>query len=416
MCHRNASQQGPFITTTESHVNSASSAARLRYWEIEPYFKCPVVGMCLTQDEQKRVLKKSGINTKKATPFMIHELCVAGADEESPLSRKLDALLNRKFSSQIQGLTHLDERTLLDEWQRAFRTGGFAGAFWAMVTRRDLSPETRRHIFGAVHMSMHENAGEMGKLRRRITMEKGKAEELQKKARELASEAGSLKQENRRLDSVCEMLKRRISTLEKEKDGFETECLKLKNRRGVDELETSISKLETEKREITIKYKKLQNNFTELEKKNQALAQNLEKEMDELEEFRAETRRVMEEMAQMNRCDQACPSFDLCQKRILIVGGMSRMEDLYRRFIENSGGVFDYHDGYVKRGVRTLEERLKRADIVLCPVSCNSHAACSVIKNMGKKHKKPVHFLFNSSLNALSQALSQKGEDHGIRH
>jgi len=36
---------------------------------------------------------------------------------------------------------------------------------------------------------------------------------------------------------------------------------------------------------------------------------------------------------------------DLSQMRILIVGGLPKMELLYRRLIEESGDMFDYHNG-----------------------------------------------------------------------
>jgi hypothetical protein len=81
------------------------------------------------------------------------------------------------------------------------------------------------------------------------------------------------------------------------------------------------------------------------------------------------------------------------------------MESLYRELIESSGGVFEYHDGYMKKGVKGLECRLRRADVVVCPVSCNSHAACSIVKNLAKKHNKTVHMLANSSLSAVSQVI-----------
>jgi hypothetical protein len=92
-----------------------------------------------------------------------------------------------------------------------------------------------------------------------------------------------------------------------------------------------------------------------------------------------------------------------------MVGGITRMESLYRELVEGCGGVFEYHDGYVKKGAKCLEGCLKRADMVICPVNCNSHAACSIVKNLGKKHNKPVHMLSNSSLSAVSQVIW--GED-----
>jgi hypothetical protein len=81
------------------------------------------------------------------------------------------------------------------------------------------------------------------------------------------------------------------------------------------------------------------------------------------------------------------------------------MEALYRALIESSGGIFEYHDGYMKKGFKLLEGRLRRADVVVCPVNCNSHAACSAVKNLAKKHNKTVHMLDNSSLSAVSQAI-----------
>lgn len=48
-----------------------------------------------------------------------------------------------------------------------------------------------------------------------------------------------------------------------------------------------------------------------------------------------------------------------------------------------------------------------RADMVLCPVNCNSHGACLLVKKMCKKHKKALHIMPNFSLNAVSRVLSQ---------
>ncbi len=96
-----------------------------------------------------------------------------------------------------------------------------------------------------------------------------------------------------------------------------------------------------------------------------------------------------------------CP----CGKRVLIVGGIERMETRYRQVIEKEGGILDYHSGNMQGGVKKLERCLQRADIVLCPVSCNSHGACAMVKRLGKKHKKPVHMMPNFSLYAISRAL-----------
>jgi len=65
----------------------------------------------------------------------------------------------------------------------------------------------------------------------------------------------------------------------------------------------------------------------------------------------------------------------------------------------------------MKKGVKKLENSLRRSDMVLCPVNCNSHAACSIVKNLGKKHNKPVYMLTNSSLSAVSQVIKEDIND-----
>ena len=74
-------------------------------------------------------------------------------------------------------------------------------------------------------------------------------------------------------------------------------------------------------------------------------------------------------------------------------------------FIEGGGGVLDYHNGSLQSGARQLERSLRRADIILCPVNCNSHGACIKVKNLAKKHKKTFYMLPNGSLSTISRLL-----------
>ena len=98
-----------------------------------------------------------------------------------------------------------------------------------------------------------------------------------------------------------------------------------------------------------------------------------------------------------------CPAFNFCRKRVLMVGGIDRMERHYREFVEGCGGTFEHHTGVMKNGAKQLKNSMLRADVVLCPIRCNSHAACCQVKKLGKKLNKPIYMLSNFSLNALSQ-------------
>ena len=80
------------------------------------------------------------------------------------------------------------------------------------------------------------------------------------------------------------------------------------------------------------------------------------------------------------------------------------------------GGVLDYHNGSLQGGTRQLERSLRRADIILCPVNCNSHGACIKVKNLAKKHNKTFYMLPNGSLSTISRLLgSESARQEGER-
>lgn len=106
-----------------------------------------------------------------------------------------------------------------------------------------------------------------------------------------------------------------------------------------------------------------------------------------------------------------CSDFDFGGKKVLVVGGIDRMESSYRELVETCGGSFEHHTGVMKNGAQKLKNSLVRADVVLCPVRCNSHTACQQVKKLGKKFNKPVFFLANFSLNAVTQIMGGRSED-----
>lgn len=396
--------------------SSSGSRERRRFWEIDSHFKCPLVGMCLSLSEQRQLLKKAGVSLKGKTPFMIHEVLVACSDRQNPLSKKVDDRLDRKYSAEREGLAGLDEVAFREAWEASFASGDFHGALWTAVTRPDLSLETRREIFGAVHMAMHETGNEAARRAKEAGLCKRSAEEHRQRHLEIRGEYRTLKREHKRLRAAFSELERKQVHLEARNDELDAERRELRDRNRLPEIEQRVSELEAETERLRKRSERRASRIRVLETEKEKLSETLERERAAFERFQTEARGIMEQVRGMSRCDETCPSFDLCRKRILMVGGLTRMEELYRRFIEESGGIFEYHDGKVKRGVKGLEDRFKRADVVLCSVSCNSHAACSAVKTMAKRHNKPVHYLASSSLNAVFQALAGNGGAGAPQH
>lgn len=383
------------------------AADRLRYWEIENMLVCPVVGLCLSQKEQRQVLKKAGVKFKKRDEFEIHEILVACASDENRISRRVDRMLLRTHGSRAQPLYELDAAVFERLWKSFFADGDVGLALWVAASRKDLSAVFRREVFGDVHMAMHGNAESQARLKRQISGQKKKIEEKTRRARDAI-------QENRALAAEAAALRRERVDLVRRLEAAEEQNRVLREKLSRAAQETAARDSASENRRVRRELAALAETLGQREAmlaESDSRLHKAEKEIDRwkasLAAIQAEARAFLKSVGAMQTCDASCPAFDLCRKRVLVVGGMSRIAGFYRELVEDVGGVFEYHDGYTKNGVAALENRLRRADMVLCPVSCNSHSACTLVKKLGKKHNKPVHMLSGASLNAVSQALRQ---------
>jgi hypothetical protein len=396
--------ENPF---TEKSAQSQAPIIRLKFWEIDPVFRCPLIGMCLTFSEQQQLIKKAMISSKGKTPFEIHEILVSCAKNENRLSKKVDRLLERKFGTKAFALYQLEEHEFMKYWNTCFEAGKYNAIFWAAAVRPNLSQDSIREIFGRVHMSMHSNAEESAHLNHRLELLKSKFEIQNEKLKKLSTARRDFQKENKALKNEHLRLKACLLSYEKEKERFLNELKNFKEKSKVTEIEKENENLKKSLVEKTEQIDNAQKSLNNYEKLFAAMAREFEIQKQVNVKIKNETRDTLQMMFKINQCDNHCPAFDLCKKRILIVGGIARMEVLYRQLIESSGGVFEYHEGHMKGGSKQLENSLKRADLVLCPVNCNSHAACSMVKNLCKKHNKPVHMLSNFSLNIVSQVISQ---------
>ena len=382
----------------------------LKFWKIDPFFKCPVVGICLTLSEQKQVLKKAGISPKGKSPFEIHELLVGCADNENRVSKQVDRLANRKFSAETTPLLELNEEVFMGHWASCFHGGTFVGAFWAAAIRPDLSAEARGRIFGDIHMSMHGNVEQGIRFKRQLRLYRDEAAKMSVKARDAARSRKKLQKENANLRKDQEDLRNRVASGEKEILRLTEALSDLKSAGRTEALERKIEHLGEDMVDLMETSKEKDKRLAAFQKKNKQLLAELVKQRGLIASLQKEAEMLIQANFEPNRCDETCPSYDLCQKRVLMVGGLTKMASLYRQVIEAKNGIFEYHDGYMQNGVKNLERRVRRADMVLCPVNCNSHAACDLVKKLGKKHKKPVRLLAGASLNAIGEAISGKGD------
>jgi hypothetical protein len=382
---------------------------RLKIWEIDKFFKCPIVGACLTYAEQKHLLKKVGICIKNKSPYDIHEILVASCDTENRLSQKFENKLNQKFGKMSSILFEMDQEAFMKYWHGCFDAGDYHEALWTTASRPDLSIENRRTIFGMVHMGMHWNNEQRGMCAAKVVGIEKKMAAMGDSLEKMANARKILEKQNRQLQKDNKLLEVRLKTMVEEKNLFASRLEKLESKSRVVELEQMAARLQTQRDELSGTVEEQNRQINKLYNENQRLSEAFDQLVAANTQLQNSLLESIRNMHKLNTCNKNCAAFDLCKKRVLIVGGIARMETLYRQLIESSGGVFEYHEGHMKGGSKELESSLKRSDIVLCPVNCNSHAACTMVKNLGKKHNKPVHMLPNFSLNIVSQVIRDCG-------
>jgi hypothetical protein len=88
------------------------------------------------------------------------------------------------------------------------------------------------------------------------------------------------------------------------------------------------------------------------------------------------------------------------------VGGRAKIGHL-RALAERSGAIFLHHDGGIEERSGLLQGIISRADAVLFPVDCISHAAMSLIKRTCRQSEKPFLPLRRAGLAPFGAALNK---------
>jgi hypothetical protein len=382
---------------------------RLKFWEIAPYFRCPVVGTCLSISEQATLLKKAGISAADQSPFEIHETLVSAAGNENRLSRRIDGFLCRKFARETAALCKCSPESLVEQFRASLESGEIAGVLWIAAFRSDLLAEQRRQMFSMLHMTMHADAGQRKKLERKLAEQAKAADGMKQDLKRAIADRRSLQKGLERCQMEKVSLQNALTAANNEKTRLREILQHKEDGTAAAMAEKEMKESHNEADAFHRQLEESRQYATALEEDNAQLLSELSRWKEANRQFHDEAQEVFHAIARLLECNAGCAASGLCRKRILIVGGIERMETLYRNLIEVGGGIFEYHDGYVNNGARDLENRVMRADMVLCPINCISHAACSIVKRLGKKHSKTVHMLHNFSLSSVAKAIWNEG-------
>ena len=80
---------------------------------------------------------------------------------------------------------------------------------------------------------------------------------------------------------------------------------------------------------------------------------------------------------------------------------------MYKQLIEKNGGHFLHHDDGIEVAGNKLPKMLTTADVVVCPVDCVSHDACTCVNNMCNRYQKPFAIIRSSGLSSLVRGITE---------
>lgn len=383
----------------------------MNIWEVESHFKCPVVGAMLSVEKHRSILVKCGYDVKQMKPYEYHSVIMGRLSEENNVSVKVNNFIRSQARSHMVQIAGLDDAAIRVLWRKRLESGNVGPLMYAIVSREDTGIELLTDVHGDVHMLAHANMTGIFDMRQKLI----KAEEaLGSEKKRLIRKTGEFKlmaqsgKQNARKISAMELenqeLKKRISNLkaparpaQDRPPLFGLAAANLSSlEQALEAAKETVRAMEREKRSLQIELFSTRSENELLKKEMQALVEGLWPP-------------APPPCSETGSCpDETCPRYTLCARRVFMVGGMTKMKSLYKDIIEKAGGQFDYHDGYMKNSSDNMEARVRRCDMVICPVNCNSHNACLMVKRLCHRYNKPLKILSSSSLSAVAQVLFDK--------
>jgi len=391
-----------------AHV--APPRRRRKLWELEAKYLCPVVGTCLTLEEIKRVARKDGFPGTGFDAYRLHVEAVSVAGSRNTASEILHKTLERKHARPVKAFeTAKDDGAVAALWRRHLEEGQVAGAFWAVMTHKAASPETRAQAYGDVHMLSHQVGSGLAADARRLAFLEGEVPRLARQAR----------QEHDRLNQELAQRATRIRFLEAEVQRQQAQARELAElRQRLSELESGqvvvalgqrLAMLEAANGELRAQARLL----TESEARQRSASEErdrLRSERDLLAQERDALERLwLSESDDAGACGGQCATCPehLRDRCVLCVGGRTALLPQYRQLARRLGVRLIHHDGGREEALSRLPELLAASDAVICPTDCVSHPAYYQVKKHCKQVGKPGVLTRNSGLAGFAAALER---------
>nr|WP_320013200.1 DUF2325 domain-containing protein [uncultured Desulfobulbus sp.] len=403
--------------------------AKRPIWEIEPCFKCALVGTCLSRAELRKLGKEKVYKTpSKLDDYQLHTHFIQISDTSDDSGRALQKYLSKKYRSHQKKYQMVrDESEVLALWKQDLAEGKIDAAWWSVLVHPYASASLVSRCYGELHMLSHDCTNSMYRTRKLIAELRSKLamieevmgserQQFRKDRKILLAENTALQEE---LTATRTALDKAESALKDPRDRATAINQKLEQKQELIEsirqdnniLVGQLDALSEEADTLRSRVARQDSQVQQLKEANNSLEQRCQEQARELAVLERDFfDRLGDEQSPCSVCADKdtsnCPGLNLCGKTVLYVGGLHKMVPHYRQLVEQSGGRFLHHDGGKEASRNMLPKLLNTADAVLCPIDCVSHDACKCVKKMCKRYQKPFVPMRSSGLSSLARGLS----------
>jgi hypothetical protein len=357
-----------------------STARRLALWQIAGGMQCSIIGTCLSDHDLLATIRKHKLQVDGAAQsYDIHSYCVRAACQNSPFSRTLTKLLDRRFAGAIRliGRSRTEDE-MRAVWERLRDSGRIAAGYWAVMSDTHVPDSIRVRVFGEVHMLSHLNGHGANQLALRL------------------AEA-----ERRNAD-----LEARLKRCEQSKH------LALAERNAARAALTATGTVADAPIPLALPTQPADRIRQKLAKCERALVSARAR----ARHAEATIARLIARptLSRLPTANEATPHSSnvfphirapLRQRRILYLGGRTAVVPHLREAAAARQAFLLHHDGGIEDSLHRINDLIEACDVVICPVDCVSHGACRVAKTACQRLNKCFLPITTASRSGFERAL-----------
>jgi hypothetical protein len=383
--------------------NQTAVPGRRKLWDFATNLHCSIIGTCLSTAELRHILIKLG--RTDATTSSEHDLHASGvviAGQRQDGAKLLHKTLDRRHRVSINqfGRAKTAEEVRAT-WKDAVERGDIPGAYWAALSHPATNDALRREIFADVHMLSHlVGAANRADIRRLRQLETANAELGTKVGRQQRQLRDAVVSRDATIRELRRTLEERIG-----QDRISGIPPSAGSDPGI--WADLIADLRRRLASVEARYDRLDRKLKECRSSLDAerIAHAETKKQDA--ELRKELEQVEASLASLAETYSPAHQLSwLMDVTLLYVGGRQAQIAHLRAFAERSGAVFLHHDGGIEERGGLLQGLISRANAVLFPVDCNSHAATSQVKRTYRQSGKPFLPVRGAGLTPFYTALT----------